>query len=647
MILTMALLSLLMAVGTAEPAEAAAKEGPPFPRIANCYAVGLSPESTPADIAEIARFDLLIGGVMCDWGNPEHRQRLAEKMALVRQRNPHILILDFSSSAPYYFPSDPSFPESGWLLQPNGQRIAGWPGTEMINLTRPEVLNFLAARSVASVKERGFDGTFIDCMASGFDWWACNIESGAPYQVDADRDGKPDDRAWLDHEWARAKAELSRKVRAGIGPAAPFMTNSAGEWGLATTNGILLEDYLDHVLAGNMSWDRVMREYLAWTRVPQKPNVTTIVSSSGIEPPFDAWNTMTEEARNAILERGRNQKERMRFGLATTLMGDGYFAYDLHTRWRGQRWWYPEYDAPLGYAKGPGKRQPDGTWRREFDGGTVVVNPTLLDASVRFRGRHRDASSGKVSTRFVVPAMDGRIFLPTTAPLAPGTLPDPRPVLSLSGPDRVVERADRVLLRLEGAAALFDNEGRLLALTDGRRTLLEQARAFIVKDDRWRDFAYEGCRRQRLPDGRLRFTGRRTQDAVAVSYTLEVRPVKRGLDLAYQWEALSDAHFHMFRQQIDFPLATYGGGSYQAGGARGKLPSERSPEPILRGALRELTARPSAGPTARVSLSGEGTLVDERHYGVEAFRLGTYPTHGNVKAGARWKCTLRIRLAPR
>jgi hypothetical protein len=123
--------------------------------------------------------------------------------------------------------------------------------------------------------------------------------------------------------------------------------------------------------------------------------------------------------------------------------------------------------------------------------------------------------------------------------------------------------------------------------------------------------------------------------------------VKRGLDLAYQWEALSDAHFHMFRQQIDFPLATYGGGSYQAGGARGKLPSERSPEPILRGALRELTARPSAGPTARVSLSGEGTLVDERHYGVEAFRLGTYPTHGNVKAGARWKCTLRIRLAPR
>ena len=74
----------------------------------------------------------------------------------------------------------------------------------------------------------------------------------------------------------------------------------------------------------------------------------------------------------------------MRFGLATTLMGDGYHAYDLHTRWRGQRWWYKEYDAPLGYPRAAARRQPDGSWRREFDGGTVVVNPTPIDLVVTF-----------------------------------------------------------------------------------------------------------------------------------------------------------------------------------------------------------------------------------------------------------------------
>ena len=65
----------------------AAQDGPPFPRIANCYAVGLRPDSTPADIEEVARFDLLIGGVWCNWNDAAQREKLAANIAAVRRRN--------------------------------------------------------------------------------------------------------------------------------------------------------------------------------------------------------------------------------------------------------------------------------------------------------------------------------------------------------------------------------------------------------------------------------------------------------------------------------------------------------------------------------------------------------------------------------
>ncbi|MBI2300248.1 MAG: hypothetical protein HYU66_15095, partial [Armatimonadetes bacterium] len=500
---------------------APADPGPPFPRIANCYGVGLKPDSTPQDLAEIARCDLLIGGVWCNWAEPEQRRRLAGHLAELKRLNPHLIVLDFSSSAPYHYPNDTRFPAGGWLLQPDGKRVLGWPGTAMINLRRPDVLGFLTARSVESVKDKCFDGSFIDCMGSSFDWWACNIERGEAYQIDADGDGKPDDRKQLDEQWIEAKTQLSRQVRAALGDDGLFMTNQAGYWGLPDMNGILLEDYLDYVLAGQWDFERVMDEYFRWTAAPRRPNLTTIVSSSALEPPFDPWKSMPEPDRNALLERGRTRLDRMRFGLAATLMGDGYYAYDLHTRWRGQRWWYPEYDAPLGYPKSPGAPQPDGTWRREFDGGTVIVNPTPLDQRVGFPGRHRDVSAGKVARELVVPALDGRIFLPTNAAETPGQVPDPVPLFTAAGPETVLERDGRVLVRFRGGAALCDSDGRVQMVTDGGKELARGLTTFVAQTP-WRDFAYQDQRHELLPDG-VQFHCRRSEGEVVLDCTEEVR----------------------------------------------------------------------------------------------------------------------------
>jgi hypothetical protein len=621
----------------------AAPSGPPFPRIANCYGVGLTPDSTDKDIEEVARFDLLIGGLWANWSDASSVARLHEKVARVRERNPHIVILDFSSSAPYADPNDKSFPSSGWLLTPKGERVAGWPGTSMINLRKGEVIDWLVARSVASIRERGFDGTFIDCMSGGFDWWACNIESGKPYEIDSDENGVADARDDLDRAWVAAKTELSRRVREEIGPERLFMTNQGGEWGYAAFNGILFEDNLDYVLAGGADWEGTLRPYLHWTETPHRPTLTTIVSSSGLEPPYDPWKSMKPEERDALLERGRALLPRMRFGLATALMGDGYFAYDLHTRWRGQRWWYPEYDAPLGYPTGPAVRQPDGTWRREFDGGAVIVNPTCFDAVATFPEVHRDVSGGKVAKRFVIPAQDGRILLPSGDAEAAGTLADPDPVFSADGPDGVVERGDRLLLRSGGVAALLGADGRVMRVVDrAGRTLIEGLCAFVVSDDRWRDFAYSGVTHEPTGTGGVRFNGRRTEGDASAAFVAEIAPTESGLTVRYEWEALTAAHFHMFRQQADFPVAEYGGGSYLSEGAQGLLAVERAPEPQIAGGLRDVTVTSRGGERLGVRVSADAGLVDERHYGVPAFRLGAYPAPADPRPGDRWTYTITV-----
>ena len=614
--------------------------GMPFPRVANCYSVQLTPWSSEADLREIARYGLLIGGVWVNWADQAEVAALKERMAAVRKLNPHIIILDFSCSAPYADPTDPEVPRDGWLLQTDGRFIDGWPGTRMVDLTKPSVVTFMADRAVRSVTERGFDGAFIDSMGSGFDAWAANIASGAPFTVDTDRDGKPDDREELDRLWIAGKTQIANRVRERLGPRALFMTNQAGDWGLSTMNGILLEDHLDYVLNGTMSWDSVMADYMKWTSRCMKPTLTTIVSSSGIEPPYDPWKSMAVPEREAMLARGRAMTDRMRFGLATTLMGDGYFAYDLHTRWRGQRWWYPEYDAKLGYPKGPAKRRSDGAWQRSYDGGLVVVNPGELDITVLTQRSMRDVSTGRTARRHIVPGKDGRIFVPDIGGSA-AEAPALEPAFTIRGPEPMVLRADRALVRLGGSAAVVDANGRVNVVGEGGKKFAAGMAAFIVGRP-WFDFAYTGFRRTVAPDGSLRYVGERTDGATRIKQEQTIRSEGASLIVEYRWEALTEARFVMFRHQTDLPTSFYGGGRARFVDRSIELPVQRSTTPEIGKHTGPAVIRPKRGPGVAVAVSRPVALVDERHYGVNAYRLGAHPAPTTVKPGDTWSLTVRL-----
>lgn len=403
--------------------------GPAFPRIANCYGAGVSPASTREELDETAKFDLLIGGFgRFNRENPEEVKKLREVLAYLKQKNPNIIVIDFSSSAPYTNPKDARFPKDGWLLTADQQTINGWPGSLMMNLRKPEVISYLAGKSKASM-DVGFDGTFVDCMLPTFDRWACEIATKKSYTVDSDGDGKPDNDDVLDRAWIEAKKNIATAVREVVGERAMFLINPSldpgsflgdqerlrnmlGMWEnyRSSVNGVLFEDELNWVMDLGVDWNLVVTRYLSWIKTPHRPNLTTIVTSSGVEPPFNLGQLPREE-QNKYFDKARVLTKRMRFGLTTTLLGDGYHAYDLNTRARGQYWWYPEYDAPLGYPKGEAKAQKDGTWRREFDGGFSVVNPTKQEVRIRVPKMCVNVSDNARGVEFVVPPQDGYVLV--------------------------------------------------------------------------------------------------------------------------------------------------------------------------------------------------------------------------------------------
>ena len=63
----------------------------------------------------------------------------------------------------------------------------------------------------------------------------------------------------------------------------------------------------------------------------------------------------------STLEFARTYYPYMRFGLATTLMNDGYFAHELGDTFHGNDWWYDELDFDLGMPLGAAVRLQSGS----------------------------------------------------------------------------------------------------------------------------------------------------------------------------------------------------------------------------------------------------------------------------------------------
>ncbi len=389
-----------------------------MPKIAKIYGENIYPDQTEAALRAIARYDLIIGGV--EFGDTAAQaQKTADNIARVREMNDRAIVLTYIGGACENRLDNPFFSADCFLRTPEGEFISSWPGSHLLNLSRPETVDSLV-RLIASRFDgrRAVDGIYIDCMGGAFDLWAAELATGKKVRFDADGDGRPDDIEALNRAWREGKLSLLRKLREIYGGAPYILVNGGTDDAYARpyADGNIFEDTVDALTLPDtmkrLTPEDILRKCALWKEgCGGHRNCTYLSNTPLIDCDYNIASTGAPDENVRLLTAGYDSRQYLRFGLAFTLLTDVHYSYQMHTRCLGQYWWYPEFDTPLGAPLGDAYVAQDGTHRREYENAVVVCNRTLHDVKPHFCERLRDIGSGWTGADFWIPAKDGRILL--------------------------------------------------------------------------------------------------------------------------------------------------------------------------------------------------------------------------------------------
>jgi hypothetical protein len=243
-----------------------------------------------------------------------------------------------------------------WLKQPNGEPVIFWNGMKMLNLSVwcPSVKGerydeFIARFLVKNVlNDNIWDGYFMDNSTGNIAWvggWKSN------HGIDANLDGQTDNERLLDSAWYKGSAKFLNVIRQAKGEKFVMIGNKGS---LDFVSNDLLDGKMFEEFPNNYLGDKTADGWFQCLSNYAKTGPYTIVHAKQVK----ALRT---------------------FVLASTLLGDGYFAYaqDLPKT-------FPEYGKDLGKALAPA--QDNGAyWEREFSRGTVRVWPEQKKGEISYR----------------------------------------------------------------------------------------------------------------------------------------------------------------------------------------------------------------------------------------------------------------------
>jgi len=263
-----------------------------------------------------------------------------------------ITLPDGTVTAPITVP-DASY----YLYDVHGNPISDWPGSYLLNLTKPTVAQFLgnAAYQVLANSNFAYDGIFFDNFYTSISWFTTDV-NGNPVQISSANNGVADDPTSLDAAWGvGAYSELA--TFRSLAPSA----YTAGHLGLNPPAGATLNIYNGdslvfgavNVREGTMQFGNLWNDYQTWTTQSQTPPLSMIQSSPpnqiaygyGYTPIPYSGASVIPAATSAF---GQTFYPNMRFGLATALMNNGFFTHDFGDTGAPVNWWYDEYDFNLG-----------------------------------------------------------------------------------------------------------------------------------------------------------------------------------------------------------------------------------------------------------------------------------------------------------
>jgi len=402
-----ALLALLLLVWL--PAQA--HDG--YPRLFGMQ-IGDKHYDDPAYQRQLARLDIAILGFYRGWGEDGGAMRAVVRR--LKQLNPHMLvgqytILNEASARPdndAEHDKQQALREHGWWLQDAAGRRVQWTAQYDawdINITRwsqpdahgrryPE---WLAARDhrvyFAPVPE--FDIWYFDNVMSHPRIAAADWKRSGSDQSGTDRD--------IQRAFRRAQAAHWRAARK-LAPHMLFIGNPDNDLSYPEYRQRLQGAFLEGLIGEEWSlyaqhgWDAMMERYHA-------------VFAHLAPPRIVAFHAIGAADDYRLL----------RFALGSALMDDGYFSYTDRARGYSSVPWFDEYDADLGRPRDPPQRKPwqDGVYRRRFEHGMVLVNPTdaprrvVLEPGYRHLRGTQDAriNNGRPAHRITLGARDAVLLL--------------------------------------------------------------------------------------------------------------------------------------------------------------------------------------------------------------------------------------------
>ncbi len=268
----------------------------------------------------------------------------------LRALNPDIRILTSINTV-----ERPGLPEDYYLHDIHGNRVEVWPGTHRLNMTKLYVAENQARHAYRRITDSDlmFDGCFFDNVMTTQSWQTHDI-FGNPFLYDYNEDGEVDDPAEFDAAWKTGVFHELDAFRE-LMPHALMCGHAMdiAEPGIADIfNGIGIGFLTADVIEGDTEFGTLWDRYQAWHEMPVQPHITMVESTPMDQIAYGYGYLPWRDAPGSTLEFARKYYPYVRFGLALTLMRDGFFAHEFGDIWHGNDWWYDELDFDLGYPLG-------------------------------------------------------------------------------------------------------------------------------------------------------------------------------------------------------------------------------------------------------------------------------------------------------
>jgi hypothetical protein len=339
-----------------------------FPLTGNLW--GWSNFKPPRRSLEYAasHIDLWLGA---DWN--------AEEIAILRRYNPATMVLTSINACegPDGLPEDLYLHNVSRPASTKG-RLESWPGAFRLDLTKLATQQYQAELMYQLMLYGGIgeggqppstsnvtmpnDGIFVDNVFLTQSWATHDIHNN-PFYPDTTGSGTADNLTQFDAKWRAgivSELEMFRKRMPNAlmsGHAMPAADLDIQH----IFNAISIGFTPVYMIEGRTSFWDGWAEYESWMTLPKPtPHITMVESAVrlqlgygyGFDSQLSQHMDQPGYISNATFEFSAHEYRYMRFGLAFTLMRDGYFAHELGDSWHGQDWWYDELNCKLGVPLG-------------------------------------------------------------------------------------------------------------------------------------------------------------------------------------------------------------------------------------------------------------------------------------------------------